>query len=92
MNGEVNWGDLDDLIIDAPPGTGDEPLTVAQLIKDAFALIVTTPQELALADVRKAINFCKTMKMSVLGLVENTSGFTCPQCGKRIDVFGSGGG
>ncbi len=90
--GEVNWGDLDFLIIDSPPGTGDEPLTVAQLIKDAYAIVVTTPQEVALADVRKSINFCKTMKMKILGLVENMSGFTCPQCGERIDFFGSGGG
>jgi ATP-binding protein involved in chromosome partitioning len=90
--GEVAWGDLDYLIIDAPPGTGDEPLTVAQLIKDARVVIVTTPQEIALADVRKSINFCRTMKMEILGLVENMSGFTCPHCGKSVDIFGSGGG
>jgi Mrp family chromosome partitioning ATPase len=90
--GEVAWGDLDYLIIDAPPGTGDEPLTVAQLIKDARVVIVTTPQEIALADVRKSINFCKTMKMEILGLVENMSGFTCPHCGKSVDIFGYGGG
>jgi Mrp family chromosome partitioning ATPase len=90
--GEVEWGDLDYLIIDAPPGTGDEPLTVAQLIKDARAIIVTTPQEIALADVRKSINFCKTVKMDIIGLVENMSGYTCPHCGKAVDIFGSGGG
>jgi Mrp family chromosome partitioning ATPase len=90
--GEVDWGDLDYLIIDSPPGTGDEPLTVAQLIKDAKAVIVTTPQEIALADVRKSINFCKTVKMEILGLVENMSGYTCPHCGKSVDIFGSGGG
>ena len=90
--GEVEWGELDYLIIDSPPGTGDEPLTVAQLIKDAKAIIVTTPQEIALADVRKSINFCKTVHMSILGLVENMSGYVCPHCGKTADIFGSGGG
>jgi len=90
--GDVDWGNLDYLIIDSPPGTGDEPLTVAQLIKDAQAIIVTTPQEVALADVRKSINFCKTLKMNVFGLIENMSGFTCPHCGKVSDIFGAGGG
>jgi len=90
--GEVEWGNLDYLIIDSPPGTGDEPLTVAQLIKDARAVIVTTPQEVALADVRKSINFCRTLKMEILGLVENMSSYTCPHCGESVDIFGSGGG
>jgi Mrp family chromosome partitioning ATPase len=90
--GEVEWGELDFLIIDAPPGTGDEPLSVAQVINDAKAIIVTTPQEVALADVRKSINFCKTVKMGVLGVVENMSGFTCPHCDQVIELFGSGGG
>jgi Mrp family chromosome partitioning ATPase len=90
--GDVDWGNLDYMIIDAPPGTGDEPLTVAQLIKDARAIIVTTPQEVALADVRKSIHFCQTVKMEIFGLVENMSGYTCPHCGKAIDLFGSGGG
>ena len=90
--GEVDWGNLDYLIIDSPPGTGDEPLTVAQLIKDARAIIVTTPQEVALADVRKSINFCRTVKMEIFGLIENMSGFTCPHCGKQVDIFGTGGG
>jgi Mrp family chromosome partitioning ATPase len=90
--GGVEWGNLDYLIIDSPPGTGDEPLTVAQLIKDARAVIVTTPQEIALADVRKSINFCKTVNMQILGLVENMSGYTCPHCGEPIDIFGTGGG
>jgi Mrp family chromosome partitioning ATPase len=89
---DVEWGDLDYLIIDAPPGTGDEPLTVAQLIPNAKALVVTTPQEVSLADVRKSISFCKTVKMDILGLVENMSGFLCPHCGEPIDLFGSGGG
>ncbi len=90
--GDVAWGDLDYLIIDAPPGTGDEPLTVAQLIKDARALIVTTPQEVALADVRKSIRFCRQVNMDIFGLVENMSGYTCPSCGRILDIFGSGGG
>ncbi|MCP3951801.1 MAG: Mrp/NBP35 family ATP-binding protein [Desulfobacterales bacterium] len=90
--GEVAWGALDFLVIDAPPGTGDEPLTVAQLIKDAQAVIVTTPQEVALADVRKSINFCKTVKMEICGVIENMSGYTCPHCSQTIDIFGSGGG
>ena len=79
---DVEWGELDFLIIDSPPGTGDEPLSVAQTIKDAKAIIVTTPQEVALADIRKSINFCKTVKMDIFGLIENMSGFTCPNCGE----------
>jgi len=89
---DVDWGNLDFLIIDAPPGTGDEPLTVAQTISDAKAIIVTTPQEVALADVRKSINFCKTVKMEIFGLIENMSGFSCPHCGEMIELFGTGGG
>jgi len=90
--GDVEWGDLDFLLIDAPPGTGDEPLTVAQTISDAKAVIVTTPQEVSLADVRKSINFCKTVDMEIFGLVENMSGYACPHCGETLDMFGSGGG
>jgi Mrp family chromosome partitioning ATPase len=90
--GEVEWGELDFLIIDSPPGTGDEPLTVAQTISDAKAIIVTTPQEVSLADVRKSISFCKTLKMEIFGLVENMSGFACPHCNEMIDLFGTGGG
>jgi Mrp family chromosome partitioning ATPase len=89
---DLEWGDLDYLIVDSPPGTGDEPLTVAQTIPDAKALIVTTPQEISLADVRKSINFCRQVKMEILGLVENMSGLMCPHCGKRIDLFGAHGG
>jgi Mrp family chromosome partitioning ATPase len=89
---DVDWGNLDFLIIDSPPGTGDEPLTVAQTISDAKAVIVTTPQEVALADVRKSINFCKTVNMEIFGLIENMSGFSCPHCNEMIDLFGSGGG
>ncbi len=90
--GDVEWGELDFLIIDSPPGTGDEPLTIAQTILDARAIIITTPQEVSLADVRKSINFCKTVKMEIFGLIENMSGFSCPHCGKAVDLFGSGGG
>jgi ATP-binding protein involved in chromosome partitioning len=89
---DIEWMDLDFLIIDSPPGTGDEPLTVAQTIPDARALIVTTPQEISLADVRKSINFCRQVKMEILGLVENMSGLQCPNCGKIIDVFKTRGG
>jgi Mrp family chromosome partitioning ATPase len=90
---EVNWGDLDYLIIDFPPGTGDEPLSVAQLIPDADgAIIVTTPQDLSLIDVRKSIDFCKQLKLPVLGVIENMSGLVCPHCEKVIDVFKRGGG
>lgn len=90
--GSVAWGDLDYLVIDAPPGTGDEPLTVVQTIPDAKGIIVTTPQEVALADIRKSISFCKTVKMETLGVLENMAGFTCPHCNKHIDLFKSGGG
>ena len=89
---DIEWMDLDYLVIDSPPGTGDEPLTVAQNIPDARALIVTTPQEISLADVRKSINFCRRVKMKILGLVENMSGLRCPYCGKIIDVFKIHGG
>lgn len=90
--GQVAWGDLDFLLVDSPPGTGDEPLTVAQSINDAQAIIVTTPQEVSLADVRKSINFCKIVKMDIYGLIENMSGFTCPHCHEMVDLFGTGGG
>jgi ATP-binding protein involved in chromosome partitioning len=89
---EIDWSDLDYLVIDSPPGTGDEPLTVAQTIPDAKALIITTPQEISLADVRKSINFCRQVNMSILGLVENMSGLVCPHCGEKIDLFKAHGG
>jgi ATP-binding protein involved in chromosome partitioning len=89
---EVQWGDLDYLVIDAPPGTGDEPMSVAQTIADAKAVIVTTPQEISLADVRKSINFCQKINMEILGLVENMSGYFCPHCGKELPLFKKGGG
>ncbi len=90
---DVDWGELDYLIVDSPPGTGDEPLSVCQLIEDADgALVITTPQDVALTDIRKAITFCRQVNMPVLGIVENMSGFICPHCGKRTDLFKSGGG
>lgn len=88
---DIHWGDLDYLVIDSPPGTGDEPLSVAQLIPDAWGMIVTTPQELAMADVRKSIVFCRRIGMRLLGVVENMSGLLCPRCGERMDIFGRGG-
>jgi ATP-binding protein involved in chromosome partitioning len=88
---DVKWDDLHFLIIDSPPGTGDEPLTVAQSIEGAKAIIVATPQEIALADVRKSVHFCRQVDMPILGLVENMSGLTCPHCGGAIDLFKSGG-
>ena len=89
---DVDWGELDYLIIDSPPGTGDEPLTVAQTIPDLRALIVTTPQEVSLADVRKSIDFCKAVMLPILGLVENLSGYVCSHCGHFEPLFGEGGG
>ncbi len=89
---DMEWPTLDYLIVDSPPGTGDEPLTVAQTIPDARALIVTTPQEISLADVRKSVNFCRQMHLKILGIVENMSGMSCPHCGKEIDLFGTRGG
>jgi ATP-binding protein involved in chromosome partitioning len=89
---DIDWSDLDYMIIDSPPGTGDEPLTIAQTIPDAKSVIVTTPQEISLADVRKSINFCRQVNMQILGLVENMSGLKCPHCGEMIDIFKTQGG
>ncbi len=90
---DIQWGELDYLIIDFPPGTGDEPLSVAQMLPESDgAVIVTTPQEMSLADVRKSISFCRQVKVPVLGVVENMSGLNCPHCGKLIELFKTGGG
>lgn len=91
--GNVNWGDLDFLVVDLPPGTGDEPLSVARLIQEVDgAIVVTTPQDIALLDSRKAVNFSKLINVPVIGIVENMSGMACPHCGERIDLFKVGGG
>jgi len=89
---DIDWGELDFLIVDSPPGTGDEPLSVVQTISDAKAVVVTTPQEVALSDVRKSINFCKKVNTDIVGMVENMSGYVCPHCGETADLFGTGGG
>jgi Mrp family chromosome partitioning ATPase len=90
---DVAWGSLDVLVIDSPPGTGDEPLSVAQLVgRPAGAIVVTTPQDVAVADVRRSITFCQQVHLEVLGVVENMSGLACPHCGKTTDLFKSGGG
>ncbi len=89
---DMDWGELDYLVIDAPPGTGDEPLSIAQTVPNVQAVVVTTPQAVALADVRKSINFCKTVEMPIVGVVENMSGFVCPHCEGTVDIFSSGGG
>jgi Mrp family chromosome partitioning ATPase/predicted Fe-Mo cluster-binding NifX family protein len=90
---DVNWGALDYLVVDSPPGTGDEPLAVAELVgTPARAVIVTTPQELALADVRRCVSFCRSLNLPVAGIIENMSGFACPTCGQVFDLFKKGGG
>lgn len=89
---DVEWGELDYLVIDCPPGTGDEALGVCQLIPDAEAVIVTTPQEVAASDVRRSINFCRQLNMTILGVIENMSGFACPHCGEITYIFKQGGG
>lgn len=91
--GEVHWGNLDYLLIDLPPGTGDEALSVAHLLKKVDgALVVTTPQDVALLDSRKAVTFARQLKIPTIGIVENMSGFKCPHCHQTIDLFKKGGG
>ena len=89
---DVAWGDLDFLLIDSPPGTGDEHMTILKTIPDALCVVVTTPQEISLADVRKAINFLQYSQSRMLGVVENMSGLACPHCGGHIPLFKKGGG
>lgn len=85
---DVDWGEQDYLIIDFPPGTGDEPLSIAQFIPDTDgAVLVTTPQEISWSDVRKSINFCRKLSLPILGVVENMSGFICPECGEKTEIF-----
>ncbi len=90
---DVHWGKLDYLIVDSPPGTGDEPLAIVQLLGNADgAVIVTTPQSVAIVDVRKCITFCRQLDLPVIGVVENMSWFICPKCGERTEIFKTGGG
>jgi Mrp family chromosome partitioning ATPase len=90
---DVDWGELDYLIVDCPPGTGDEPLSIVQLLgAGTGAVLVTTPQKVSLVDVRKSVTFCRQLKLPVYGIVENMSGFVCPKCNEVIDIFKKGGG
>jgi Mrp family chromosome partitioning ATPase len=89
---DVHWGDLDYLLIDAPPGTGDEPLGVARSVPGARAVLVTTPQQVALDDVRRSIRFCRCVGLPILGLIENMGPFSCPHCGGDVAPFQEGGG
>jgi len=91
---DVEWGKLDYLIVDCPPGTGDEPLSVAQLVggANAGAVVVTTPQRVSVDDVRKSVQFCHKLDMKVHGIIENMSGFVCPHCGNTVNIFDTGGG
>ncbi len=95
---DVNWGELDFLVVDLPPGTGDEPLSIAHIItngeeiKSPYAIIVTTPQDVALLDSRKSVEFARTLELKTLGIIENMSGFSCPHCGETLDLFKVGGG
>ncbi len=92
MLASVDWGHLDCLVVDAPPGTGDEALALVELLgAGAGAVIVSTPQRVAVNDVRKALRFCQTLDLPVLGVIENMSGFVCPHCGETTDIFLSGG-
>lgn len=90
--GDTTWDSPDWLVVDAPPGTGDEPLSLAQMVPATSAIIVTTPQELSILDVRKSVTFAEKLNLRILGIIENMSGFVCPECGARIDLFKEGGG
>ncbi len=90
---DVAWGPLDALVVDCPPGTGDEPLSIVQEVGRADgAIIVTTPQQVAISDVRRSINFCHRLDLPILGVIENMSGFVCPHCNETTDIFRTGGG
>ena len=89
---DVVWGELDYLLADLPPGTGDEVLTTVQKMLPQMAIIVTTPQEVSLVDCRRAVNMAKKLDIPKIGVIENMSGLICPHCGKEIDIFGTGGG
>ncbi len=90
---DVRWGDLDVLVVDSPPGTGDEPLAIAEMIgSGARAVLVTTPQDVAVNDVRRSVSFCHALNLEIAGIVENMSGLVCPHCEKIVEVFKTGGG
>ena len=89
---EVDWGRLDFLVIDLPPGTGDAPLTLVQSVPLAGAIVVTTPQDVALIDAKKAVSMFRRTEVPILGVVENMSRFVCPACGHEESIFGEGGG
>ncbi|MBN1351657.1 Mrp/NBP35 family ATP-binding protein [candidate division KSB1 bacterium] len=90
---EVSWDSLDYLIVDSPPGTGDEPLSIMQVLgPQTKSVLVTTPQEVSLTDVRKSISFCRKLSSEVIGVIENMSGFVCPNCGETVNIFKTGGG
>ena len=89
---DVEWGELDYLIADLPPGTGDEILTIAQQMKPDYAVIVTTPQEVSVIDAERAINMARKLDIPFIGVVENMAGFVCPHCNAVIEIFGTGGG
>jgi ATP-binding protein involved in chromosome partitioning len=90
---EINWGELDYLVVDSPPGTGDEPLSACQLIPEVSgAVIVTTPQDVSILDARKSVFFARQLKIPVIGIIENMSGFVCPHCGEETPIFKKGGG
>jgi len=90
---DITWGKLDFLFIDLPPGTGDEPLSVMQLLPDMDGVvIVTIPSEVSQIVVKKAVTFARRLNVPVIGIIENMSGFTCPKCGEHVDIFGAGGG
>ncbi len=89
---DVRWGELDFLIVDSPPGTGDEIISIVQVLdKVDGAIIVATPQDVALADVKRTVKFCKDAAIPIVGIIENMSGFICPHCGKTVEIFKSGG-
>jgi ATP-binding protein involved in chromosome partitioning len=89
---DVEWGELDYLVVDLPPGTGDVSLSMAQSVPVAGAVVVTTPQGVSVSDVRKAVGMFRQLNIPVLGVIENMSTFACPHCGERTDIFGHGGG
>ena len=88
----IEWGEIDFLVVDLPPGTGDETLSIAQNIgPDAKAVVVTTPQDVSLLDSRRTVKFSRLLNLKLLGIVENMSGFICPDCGKEVNIFKKGG-